>query len=48
MGDTQDDHLGHCLTRLMMAYATETSPNFSYTKYISKEKQAEEEFYDRL
>lgn len=48
MGDTQDDHLWHCLTRLMMAYATETSPNFSYTKYISKEKQAEEEFYDRL
>lgn len=48
MEDTQDNHLGHCLTRLMMAYATETSPNFSYTEYISKDKQAEEEFYNRL
>lgn len=33
--DKQDDHLGHCITRLMFAYATETSPNFSYTRYIS-------------
>lgn len=34
MGDTQDDHLDHALCRLMMAYATEKSPNFSYTEYI--------------
>ena len=47
-GDTQDDHIDHALCRLMMAYATNTSPNFSYTDYISKDKQAEEEFYDRL
>lgn len=47
-GDTQDDHIDHALCRLMMAYATKTSPNFSYTNYVSKEKQAEEEFYDRL
>lgn len=33
-GDTQDDHLGHCLCRLMMVYATECSKNFNYTKYI--------------
>ncbi len=47
-GDIQDDHIDHALCRLMMAYATKTSPNFSYTDYISKDKQAEEEFYDRL
>ena len=34
MGDTQDDHLDHALCRLMMAHATEKSPNFSYTEYI--------------
>ena len=33
-GDTQDDHLDHALCRLMMAYATEKSSNFSYTEYI--------------
>lgn len=35
LGDKQDDHLGHCITRLMFAYATETSPNFSYTRFIA-------------
>jgi hypothetical protein len=35
-GDTQDDHIGHCMCRLMMAYATEKSENFSYNTYISK------------
>lgn len=47
-GDTQDDHIDHALCRLMMAYSTKTSPNFSYTNYVSKEKQTEKEFYDRL
>ena len=47
-GDTQDDHIDHALCRLMMAYSTKTSPNFCYINYVSKEKQAEEEFYDRL
>lgn len=38
MGDTQDNHLEHCMCRLMMAYATKCSPGFSYTEYITKEK----------
>ena len=29
-------------------YISKTSPNFSYTNYVSKEEQAKEEFYDRL
>lgn len=29
-GDTQDDHLQHCMCRLMMAYASECSEGFSY------------------
>ena len=33
-GDTQDEHLDHALCRLMMAMATSTSPNFSYTDYV--------------
>lgn len=33
-GDTQDDHLDHALCRLMMAYATTTSPNFKYNDYV--------------
>lgn len=37
-GDKQDDHLSHFYTRLMMCYATLQSPNFSYTKYLTKEK----------
>ena len=36
-GDTQDDHLFHALTRLMMASATEVSKGFSYTKFIKEE-----------
>lgn len=36
-GDTQDDHLGHFLTRLMMVYATKCSPNFKYTEYVKDE-----------
>lgn len=31
-GDTQDDHLGHFLTRIMMAYATEKSFKGNYTE----------------
>ena len=34
LGDTQDDHLDHCLCRLMMCCATNESENFSYTKYL--------------
>lgn len=37
-GDKQDDHLSHFYTRLMMTYATLPSPNFSYTKYLTKDK----------
>lgn len=36
LGDMQDNHLEHCMCRLMMAYATEPSEGFSYTKYITK------------
>lgn len=36
-GDTQDDHIDHALCRLMMAYATEKSPNFEYNKYIPQQ-----------
>lgn len=34
MGDTQDEHIEHCMCRLMMAYATEKSENFNYNTYI--------------
>ena len=30
--DTQDNHLQHCMCRLMMAYATERTKGFYYTK----------------
>lgn len=33
MGDTQDDHFEHFLTRIMMTIATTCSDGFSYTKY---------------
>lgn len=36
VGDTQDDHVGHCMCRLMMAYATEKSEGFDYNSYIPK------------
>lgn len=36
LGDTQDNHLEHCMTRLMMAYATSPSDDFDYTFYIKK------------
>ena len=36
LDDKQDDHLDHFYTRLMMAYATEESEDFSYTTYIKK------------
>lgn len=36
-GDTQDNHIEHCMCRLMMAYATEKSESFSYAVYIKKE-----------
>lgn len=38
LGDTQDDHLSHFYTRLMMCYATPQSKDFSYTEYIKKSK----------
>lgn len=34
VGDTQDDHIQHCLCRLMMAYATEISEHFDYDSYV--------------
>lgn len=34
VGDRQDNHIDHCMARLMMAYATKRSPGFSYNKYI--------------
>ena len=37
MDDKQDDHLDHFYTRLMMAYATEESEDFSYTAYVKKD-----------
>lgn len=36
-GDMQDAHLQHCMCRLMMAYATEKSPDFKYDKYVPEE-----------
>jgi hypothetical protein len=38
-GDTQDEHLDHALCRLMMAYATEKSPDFDYGSYIDTNKR---------
>lgn len=32
-GDERDNHRGHFMTRIMMAYATETSEGFSYSEY---------------
>ena len=34
VGDTQDEHIQHCMCRLMMAFATEKSENFDYSRYI--------------
>lgn len=34
--DTQDDHLGHCMCRLMMAFATEKTEGFDYSRYVKK------------
>lgn len=34
-GDRQDDHISHCMCRLMMAYCTKTSPGFHYTSHPS-------------
>ena len=33
-GDTQDNHLQHCMCRLMMAYATECTKGFHYTQPV--------------
>jgi hypothetical protein len=35
LGDLQDEHLEHCMCRLMMAYATEKSKGFDYNKYVA-------------
>ena len=37
VGDTQDNHLAHCMCRLMMAYATAKSEGFEYGKYVNNE-----------
>ena len=37
LGDTQDNHIEHCMCRLMMAYSTVCSKGFSYTKPMEKE-----------
>lgn len=34
IGDESDDHLSHFYCRLMMAYSTEPSKDFSYTEYL--------------
>lgn len=34
LGDRQDNHLEHCMCRLMMADCTECSPNFKYQEYV--------------
>lgn len=36
LGDTQDNHLEHCMCRLMMVYAMKKSEGFSYTEYVKK------------
>lgn len=36
LGDTQDDHLEHCICRVMMAYATQKSSGFRYDAYVPK------------
>lgn len=38
MGDTQDDHFEHFLTRIMMTMSTKRSEGFSYSRYIDKER----------
>ena len=35
-GDRQDEHIDHALCRLMMAYATKKSTDFSYTEYVKR------------
>lgn len=35
-GDKQDDHLEHCMCRLMMAYATKVSEGFNYCEFTRK------------
>lgn len=34
-GDERDNHKGHFLTRMMMAYATDRSEDFSYMEFIN-------------
>lgn len=41
LGDESDDHLAHFATRVMMAYATECTPGFSYNRYIKDCKDKE-------
>ena len=36
-GDTQDDHKGHFLTRIMMAYATKKSFKGSYIDILKED-----------
>lgn len=48
-GDTQDNHIGHAMCRLMMAYATEKSEGFEYNKFVPKidEEKCKLEFLDK-
>lgn len=48
VGDTQDDHKGHALCRLMMAKATKESDNFSYTEYVKPEENVKDILDDIL
>lgn len=47
-GDTQDDHRGHALCRLMMAKATKESENFSYNKYVKPKEKIRDNLDDIL
>lgn len=47
-GDTQDDHRGHALCRLMMAKATKESENFSYNEYVKPKEKIRDNLDDTL
>lgn len=47
-GDTQDDHRGHALCRLMMAKATKESENFSYNEYVKPKEKIRDNLDDIL
>lgn len=47
-GDTQDNHRGHALCRLMMAKATKESENFSYNEYVKPKENIRDNLDDIL